>query len=172
MSITFYAILLAAGGNDIFATTFHLSIQAEIWVLRVAAIVLPPIMFKITKRICLGLQHHDQGLLTHGIETGIIRRLPSGEYIEVEEPLDPESAAVLASQLGVEVPVHGHHAELTAGPEPTPPPVQTGSRAGASGKPATMLARAHKKLENFFFVDGHGTEPASEDDEPRTLSRP
>ena len=60
MSISFYAVLLAAGGNDIFATTFHLSIQAEIWVFRGAAILLPPIVFKITKRVCLGLQHHDK----------------------------------------------------------------------------------------------------------------
>ena len=28
-------------------------------------------------------------MLEHGIETGIIKRLPSGEYIEVHQPLGP-----------------------------------------------------------------------------------
>jgi ubiquinol-cytochrome c reductase cytochrome b subunit len=175
VSITFYAVLLAAGGNDIFATTFHLSIQAEIWVFRVAAIVLPPIVFKITKRVCLGLQHHDEGLLHHGIETGIIRRLPSGEYIEVEEPLDPERAAILASQLGIEAPVHGHHVpEVTAGPSaPTNGDAPaSGSRAGASGKPIGALARAHRMLEGFFFDNGSARSTEDSDDEPKTLTRP
>jgi ubiquinol-cytochrome c reductase cytochrome b subunit len=175
VSITFYLVLLVAGGNDIFATTFHLSIQAEIWVLRVAAIILPPIVFKITKRVCLGLQHHDDGLLHHGIETGVIRRLPSGEYIEVEEPLDPERAAVLAAQLGVEVPMHGHHApEVTAGTSGSSngAAAANGDRPGASGKPIGVLARAHRILEGFFFDHGSARSTADSDDEPKTLSRP
>ena len=172
MSISFYAVLLAAGGNDIFATTFHLSIQAEIWVFRGAAILLPPIVFKITKRICLGLQHHDQSLLTHGIETGIIRRLPSGEYIEVEEPLDPERAAVLAGQLGVELPEHGHHTpELTGGHDGSAAS-EAPAETGPSGKPATTLARVHRRLEKFFFVNGQTTPHSNADEEPQTLSRP
>jgi ubiquinol-cytochrome c reductase cytochrome b subunit len=176
VAITFYSILLAAGGNDIFATTFHLSIQAEIWVFRVAAIVAPPIVFKITKRICLGLQHHDDGLLHHGIETGIIRRLPSGEYIEVEEPLEHERATVLASQLGVPVPEHGHHAaELTAGSHGSAngdAPSNGDRPRGTAGKPAGALAKAHKVLEGFFFDHGKTPSGSSEDDEPKTLSRP
>jgi ubiquinol-cytochrome c reductase cytochrome b subunit len=175
VSITFYSVLLVAGGNDIFATTFHLSIQAEIWVLRVAAIILPPIVFKITKRVCLGLQHHDDGLLHHGIETGIIRRLPSGEYIEVEEPLDTERAAILASQLGVAVPEPGHHApEVTAGTLGSANGAATanGDRPGASGKPIGALARAHRVLEGFFFDHGSARSAEAADDEPKTLSRP
>ena len=38
----------------------------------------------------------------HGYETAIIRRLPSGEYIEVTSPVPSAKAAVLAMQLGVE----------------------------------------------------------------------
>jgi ubiquinol-cytochrome c reductase cytochrome b subunit len=172
MSISFYAVLLAAGGNDIFATTFHLSIQAEIWVFRGAAILLPPIVFKITKRICLGLQHHDEGLLHHGIETGIIRRLPSGEYIEVEEPLDPERAAVLAGQLGIEVPDHGHHAAELTGSHNGSAASDAPAEPGPSGKPATTLARVHRRLEKFFFVNGQTTPRSNADEEPQTLSRP
>ena len=43
----------------------------------------------VTYRICLGLQQHDREVLEHGIETGVIRRLPNGEFIEVHQPLGP-----------------------------------------------------------------------------------
>ena len=113
-----------------------------------------------------------RGLLHHGVETGIIRRLPTGEYIEVEEPLDPERAAVLAGQLGIEVPDHGHHApELTAGHDGSPAgdgPAET----GPSGKPATTMARVHRRLEKFFFVNGQTTPRSNADEEPQTLTRP
>jgi ubiquinol-cytochrome c reductase cytochrome b subunit len=32
---------------------------------------------------------HDREVLEHGIETGVIRRLPHGEFIEVHQPLGP-----------------------------------------------------------------------------------
>jgi ubiquinol-cytochrome c reductase cytochrome b subunit len=82
MSITFYIILLIAGGNDIVASIFTFSVQEITWALRIGIIVLPPLAYVITKRICLGLQHSDRELLHHGIESGTIRRLPSGEFIE------------------------------------------------------------------------------------------
>ena len=40
-------------------------------------------------RICLGLQQHDREVLEHGVETGIIKRLPYGEFIEIHQPLGP-----------------------------------------------------------------------------------
>ena len=40
-------------------------------------------------RFCLGLQRSDRAVLEHGIETGVIKRLPHGEYIEVHQPLGP-----------------------------------------------------------------------------------
>ena len=87
MSLTFYTILLFAGGNDIIATTFNLSINQLTWTFRVTLIVVPPIAFYLTRRICLGLQQRDHELVHHGVETGRIQRLPSGEYIELTEPL-------------------------------------------------------------------------------------
>jgi ubiquinol-cytochrome c reductase cytochrome b subunit len=59
------------------------------WVGRIGVVILPPIAYVITYRICLGLQQHDREVLEHGIETGVIRRLPSGEFIEVHQPLGP-----------------------------------------------------------------------------------
>ena len=87
MSLTFYVILWLAGGNDIIATTLNLSINQLTWSFRVGLIVLPPLAYWATKRICLGLQRSDHDLAHHGVETGRIRRLPSGEYVELTEPL-------------------------------------------------------------------------------------
>ena len=50
---------------------------------------MPVIAYVVTYRLCLGLQHSDRAVLEHGIETGIIKRLPSGEFIEVHQPLGP-----------------------------------------------------------------------------------
>ncbi|GAA0901394.1 MULTISPECIES: cytochrome bc1 complex cytochrome b subunit [Streptomyces violaceusniger group] len=87
--IALYAVLLAGGGNDLIATHFQLSINAITWTCRIGFFVVPVVVFVITKRICLGLQHKDRQKLLHGRETGIIQRLPHGEYVEVHEPLSP-----------------------------------------------------------------------------------
>lgn len=89
MGLTFYLVLMISGGNDIIADKFDISLNAMIWVGRIGMMVLPPIAYVITYRICLGLQRHDREVLEHGIETGVIRRLPSGEFIEVHQPLGP-----------------------------------------------------------------------------------
>jgi ubiquinol-cytochrome c reductase cytochrome b subunit len=87
MSITFFLILLAGGANDILATTFNMSINAITRIFQVLIFVLPPIAYVVTKRICLGLQRRDRDRVLHGRETGIIQRLPTGEMIEVHEPI-------------------------------------------------------------------------------------
>ena len=51
------------------------------------AAVLPPLAYWVSYRVCLGLQRSDRAVLEHGIETGIIKRLPHGEFIEVHQPL-------------------------------------------------------------------------------------
>jgi ubiquinol-cytochrome c reductase cytochrome b subunit len=59
--------------------------------------VLPPLAFVITKRLCLSLQRADRELVLHGRETGRLLRLPSGEFVEVHEPISPEKAWLLTS---------------------------------------------------------------------------
>jgi hypothetical protein len=145
MSLTFYMILVIAGANDILANTFHWSLQATTWVLRFLLIALPPIAFKITKRFCLGLQHHDEALLHHGVETGIIRMLPSGEYIEVEEPLPAEKAQVLAAQIGYDL--NGHAAI-----------------AGSNGHAASnghVASNGHASSNGHAASNGHGANGAT-----------
>ncbi|MFF3321918.1 cytochrome bc complex cytochrome b subunit [Streptomyces sp. NPDC002889] len=89
--VTGYVIMLIGGGNDIVATHFNLSINAITWFVRITYFVGPVLAFLITKRICLGLQRRDREKVLHGRETGIIKRLPHGEFVEVHEPL-PQSA--------------------------------------------------------------------------------
>jgi ubiquinol-cytochrome c reductase cytochrome b subunit len=85
-SISFYLILMISGGNDVIAAIFQVSVNATTYVGRVALIVVPPIVFWATRRICLALQRSDDELVHHGIESGTIRRLPSGEFIEETVP--------------------------------------------------------------------------------------
>ncbi|WP_019068548.1 cytochrome bc1 complex cytochrome b subunit [Streptomyces hokutonensis] len=95
--ISLYLILLAGGGNDIVATRLHLSINTVTWMVRVAVFAVPVLAFVITRRICLGLQLRDAELVLHGRETGVIKRLPHGEYVEIHRPLDPAELHTLTA---------------------------------------------------------------------------
>jgi len=87
MSLSFYILLWIGGGNDIVAMAFNMSINAITWFMRIALIVVPPLVFIATRRICLGLQRNDLDKLLHGKETGRILRLPEGGFVEVHEPV-------------------------------------------------------------------------------------
>ncbi|MQY15310.1 Cytochrome bc1 complex cytochrome b subunit [Streptomyces sp. RB5] len=106
--ISAYFVLMIAGGNDLWATHFHLSINAITWFVRVGLFVVPFLVFVFTKRVCLGLQRRDRDKVLHGRETGIIKRLPHGEFIEVHEPLPQGEMHRLTS--------HDQYAALEAGP--------------------------------------------------------
>jgi ubiquinol-cytochrome c reductase cytochrome b subunit len=95
--ITMYLITLIGGGNDLWATHFHLSINAVTWFVRIGFFLGPIIAFVVTKRICLGLQRRDKEKVLHGRESGIIKRLPHGEFIEVHEPLSQEQLYTLTA---------------------------------------------------------------------------
>jgi len=101
MALTFYVMLLIAGGNDILAKNFDLSINAITWFTRIGIFIVPPLMFMVTKRICLALQRRDHDLLLHGAESGSIVRLPHGEFIEVHQPISAEQKAVILSKPDV-----------------------------------------------------------------------
>ena len=95
--ITWYMVLLMGGGNDLWATHFHLSINSITWFVRIAFFVAPVIAFIVTKRICLGLQRRDKEKVLHGRESGLIKRLPHGEFVEVHEPLAPAQLHTLTA---------------------------------------------------------------------------
>ncbi|MGW2284679.1 cytochrome bc1 complex cytochrome b subunit [Streptomyces phaeochromogenes] len=87
--LSLYGVLLIGGGNDIVATHLHLSINSITWFVRIAFFVVPVIAFVVTRRVCMGLQRSDRDKVLHGRESGVIRRLPHGEFVEVHEPLTP-----------------------------------------------------------------------------------
>jgi ubiquinol-cytochrome c reductase cytochrome b subunit len=97
MALTFTLVTLLNGGNDIIATTFHLTINQMMWFSRIGVIVLPPMAYVITKRLCLSLQRADRDLVLHGRETGRLVRMPNGEFVEIHEPISPEKAWLLTS---------------------------------------------------------------------------
>ena len=88
-AIAFYMILTLAAMNDIIALKFHISLNATTWIGRIGMVVLPAIVYYIAYRWAVGLQRSDRAVLEHGIETGIIKRLPHGAYIELHQPLGP-----------------------------------------------------------------------------------
>jgi ubiquinol-cytochrome c reductase cytochrome b subunit len=134
MSITFMLVTLINGGNDLLATHFDLSINQIMWFSRIGVIVLPPLVFVITKRICLSLQRADRELVLHGRETGRLVMLPHGEFIEVHEPLSQEKLFTLTQH------------EQPAAIEPVAAD-ENGVRnpKGAKAKLQARLSRAHSE---------------------------
>src|SRR5262249_29896696 len=94
-AVTFWGVLWLEGANDILADQLQIPLYTLTWIARVAVFVGPAVAYWVTKRICLGLQRKDLHLLEHGVETGIIRQLPSGEYVELTKPVDDDMRAVL-----------------------------------------------------------------------------
>ena len=97
-TITFYGVLWAEGANDILADHLDVPLYWTTWFARIGIFVGPVIAYILTKRICIGLQRKDNHLIEHGLETGIIRQLPGGEFIEETRPLDEDRLAVLTSR--------------------------------------------------------------------------
>ncbi|MGW4483098.1 cytochrome bc1 complex cytochrome b subunit [Amycolatopsis sp. NPDC004368] len=89
MALGFFAVIELSGFNDIIADQFDISLNATTWAGRIGVLIVPPLAYLITYRVCLGLQRADREVLEHGIETGIITRSPSGGYVEIHQPLAP-----------------------------------------------------------------------------------
>ncbi|MED5346041.1 MAG: hypothetical protein VX616_07690, partial [Actinomycetota bacterium] len=136
MAIVFYGILWLAGGNDLVATTFDLSINAISWTLRVLLIVAPPLAFIITKRTCLSLQRRDRDKLLHGYESGRILRLPHGEFVEVHQPLNEKELAVISSK-----------------PDTAVLPAPEKSDADGVRNPRYLVHSPQHRLSAFFYGD-------------------
>ena len=121
MAISFYFVLFLSGFNDWIAYFGHISLNATTWAGRIGVLAVPPVVYWITYRWCLGLQKGDRAVLEHGIETGIIRRLPHGEFIEVHQPLggvDSHGHAVPLEYQGASVPKRMN--QLGSAGEPVP----------------------------------------------------
>jgi ubiquinol-cytochrome c reductase cytochrome b subunit len=156
MSLAFYLVLWISGGNDVIADKFDISLNAMTWAGRIGLVVLPPIVYFVTYRICLGLERQDREVLDHGIETGVIRRLPSGEFIEVHQPLGP-------------VDVHGH-GRLAYGGAPVPKKMSQvgGARRAIRGFFTPIEEPSAVELEQQH--EGYGLAAAEEEERELTTS--
>ena len=136
MALSFYGLVWLSGGNDFIATIFNIEVNSITEFLRIAVFVIPPIMFVVTKRICIGLQRKDRDLLLHGRESGVIRRMPNGEFLEVHEPIDADEAWTLTS----------HERQQ---------PLEVGPAQDENGVPAPHggLRRLRSRLSRFYFAD-------------------
>nr|WP_216892514.1 ubiquinol-cytochrome c reductase cytochrome b subunit [Nocardia alni] len=128
MALTFYGTLTLACVNDIIAFKFDISLNATTWFFRIALLLAPPLAYTVAYRVCIALQRSDRAVLEHGIESGIVRRLPHGEYIELHQPLGPADG-------------HGHPIPLEYQGAAVPKKL---NKLGLSGKPG---------LGSFFRAD-------------------
>ncbi|MFF7649674.1 cytochrome bc complex cytochrome b subunit [Streptomyces sp. NPDC007983] len=154
--LTVYFVMLVGGGNDLWATHFHLSINSITWFVRIAFFVGPVIAFVVTRRICMGLQRRDKEKVLHGRETGIIKRLPHGEFIEVHEPLTQDQLHVLTQ--------HEQPKPYEIGPEVDENGVRR--KVGASQKLRARLSKSYYGKDAFIpkptseeykeITSGHG----------------
>jgi ubiquinol-cytochrome c reductase cytochrome b subunit len=135
--ISIYLVLLLAGGNDIVATRFHLSVNSITWAVRIGVFVVPVSVFLIAKRWCLGLQRRDRDLVLHGREAGVIKRLSNGEFVEIHEPL-AQSGRFRLTQ-------HEQPKPLEIGP--------VADENGVERKPG-RLARLRSRLSRGFYGEG------------------
>ena len=135
------------GALALLATFAHIPLYTVTWIARVLTILGPILAYVITKRICLGLQRKDQQELLHGYESGIIRQLPNGEFIEVHQPVNEEKRAVLeAKKMTALLPGPGSEDD-----NGVPPP----SSRGVLGKARAVANRAFAETIPVE-ADGHG----------------
>jgi ubiquinol-cytochrome c reductase cytochrome b subunit len=134
--VTAYMVMLIGGGNDIFAIKFHMSINAITWFVRIAFFAAPVVAFIVTKRICMGLQRRDKDKVLHGRESGIIKRLPHGEFVEIHEPLSQAQLHALTA--------HEQYKPVEIGP--------TVDENGVERKPSRGQ-RLRAKLSKGYFGD-------------------
>ncbi|MBB2934067.1 ubiquinol-cytochrome c reductase cytochrome b subunit [Amycolatopsis bartoniae] len=145
MALSFFMVLELSGFNDIIADQFDISLNATTWAGRIGLLVVPPLAYFLTYRLCLGLQRADREVLEHGIETGIIKRLPHGEFIELHQPLG-----------GVDS--HGHAIPLEYQGASVPKKM---NKLGAAGRPVPGTLLAPDPADEIAALDraksnGHG----------------
>ena len=154
-AVTFYGVLWAEGANDVLADKLQIPLYTITWIARFLVFLGPAIAFVVTRRICIGLQRKDAELLEHGLETGIIRQLPDGEFIEVHRPVTEEERAVLEAKRVPEL-MPSPGSEDRNG---VPSPRSLGTMGWARGVANRAFAET-VEVETNGHGNGHGDEHA------------
>ncbi|HZK05873.1 MAG TPA: cytochrome bc complex cytochrome b subunit [Actinomycetaceae bacterium] len=133
--ITAFAVLVAAGANDLLATHLHLDMFVITWVLRFGFFLFPWFAFMLTKRIAISLQRRDRELVLHGVPTGRVVQTEDGAMHAVHRPLDEYELWTLASY------------------EPNRP-LESGIEVNKYGvERRTGVAPWRRRLSQFFYED-------------------
>jgi ubiquinol-cytochrome c reductase cytochrome b subunit len=148
--VSFYGIMWLEGANDLIARWLYIPLYVTTEIARYAVFIGPVVAYFLTKRICLGLQRKDNERLVHGYETGIIRQLPSGEYVEIHRPVSDDYRAVLEART--ELPQLAAPATGMAHDDDVP----ARHDRGQLGKLRTVLYRAVTESVPLPTGDGHG----------------
>jgi ubiquinol-cytochrome c reductase cytochrome b subunit len=149
--IVFYGVLWAEGANDIIAAHLDIPLYWITWAARIGIFVMPALGYIITKRICLGLQRKDNHLLEHGVETGIIRQLPGGEFIEETRPVDEDGLAVLTARADYPALPPGETAESDV-----PPPGMRGAMGRVRERLYKVVTESAPLPDGAGHANGHG----------------
>jgi ubiquinol-cytochrome c reductase cytochrome b subunit len=90
-ALAFYAVLFVAGGNDVLAARFDVSVNLITDALRVALFVVPIATSFLTYRLCKELSARSPipGEPEALLGGELIIRTEDGGYVEVEEPVGP-----------------------------------------------------------------------------------
>jgi ubiquinol-cytochrome c reductase cytochrome b subunit len=83
-ALTFFTILTVAGGNDVIASFFGVSVESMTWMLRVAVIIMPLVAYAVTYFLMRELKERD----AHPVKRArilTIRRTGSGGFEASEE---------------------------------------------------------------------------------------
>jgi ubiquinol-cytochrome c reductase cytochrome b subunit len=94
-ALAFFMVLFVAGGNDVIASRFDVSVNVITYVLRVAVFVLPVASGLLTHRLCKELRARDPGPGVPVDPPGAERivRTETGGYVDEEEPVAPSASS-------------------------------------------------------------------------------
>ncbi|GAA4185594.1 cytochrome bc complex cytochrome b subunit [Streptosporangium oxazolinicum] len=148
-AVTFYGILWLLGANDEISAFFHISLNWTTYAGRFLIIAGPVVAYIITYRVCLGLQRGDAAIISHGVESGVIKRLPHGEYIEVHVPPHEAIEAHMRGKEAIPIVSGGG-----AGPKNRDDIPSKGMR-GPLGRLRAKMSAAYGG-EKIPLDDGHG----------------
>ena len=88
-AFAFFAVMLLAGSSDVIAVTFGISVNAVIWTLRTALLVVPPVAGLIAGRLCVELRDRDRNRPPPATEPPEPAAPASGEAVGREPAAEP-----------------------------------------------------------------------------------
>jgi ubiquinol-cytochrome c reductase cytochrome b subunit len=147
-AVSWYGVLWLEGANDVIADKFDVPLYTITWISRIAFFVAPMVAYYVTKRICLALQRKDVEMLTHGVEIGIIRQLPNGEFVEETRQLTDEERGKIDSKHV--------YPELPAPDQADDNGVPAPAARGALGAARAIANRAFTETIPVSGGNGHG----------------